>query len=61
MKLIVGKIAAIVTDNTVVVNRGSSDGVTQGMEFTVQLDVPKIKDPTILSVRLVECFMRKPV
>jgi hypothetical protein len=45
MKLIVGKIAAIVTDDTVVLNRGSSDGVTQGMEFTVQLDVPKIKDP----------------
>jgi hypothetical protein len=45
MKLIIGKIAAVVTDDTVVINRGSADGVTRGMEFTVQLDVPKITDP----------------
>lgn len=40
-----GKIAAIITASTVLINRGREHGITSDMTFTVVLEVPKIPDP----------------
>lgn len=40
-----GKIAEIVTDRNVVINRGSQDGIESGMRFQVRLNIGIITDP----------------
>ena len=40
-----GKIAAIVTDRTVAINRGKIHGVTRGMLFAVYIVLDHIQDP----------------
>ena len=44
-KPIKGKIASIVTDKNVFINRGYQDGVTKGMRFSVRLSLGVIQDP----------------
>jgi len=44
-RLIEGKIAAIINPSNIVVNRGSKDGVTVEMTFSVRLNLPDIIDP----------------
>jgi hypothetical protein len=45
MGLITGKVAAIITDTRIVINRGKMQGVTDGMRFVVKLKIPEIVDP----------------
>jgi len=40
-----GKIAAILGNNAVVINKGKIDGVSIGMIFAVKLNLPEIVDP----------------
>ena len=40
-----GKIAAIVTERQVVINRGKIHGVTDGMNFAIYIDLGPIRDP----------------
>ena len=42
---ITGKIAGFVTKKNVVINRGSEDGVKEGMRFSVNLSIGRIEDP----------------
>lgn len=42
---IVGKVAAIIDERTVVINRGKEHGVSDGMTFQIRLLIPEIKDP----------------
>ena len=44
-KKIEGKIASIVTIKHVVINRGTKDGVKEGMRFSVRLNIGTIEDP----------------
>ncbi len=45
MTEIKGKIAAILSDDSVVINRGKIHGVTVGMIFGIKLIIPEIVDP----------------
>jgi hypothetical protein len=45
MPLIKGKVAGVVHDRAIVINRGTADGVCVGMKFTVKLMIPDIVDP----------------
>ena len=45
MTVINGKIAAILGNNVVVINKGKADGVLVGMMFGVKLKIPDIVDP----------------
>lgn len=40
-----GKIVSIVTISNVLINRGTKDGVTEGMLFSVRLSIGRIEDP----------------
>ena len=40
-----GKIASIVTKKSVIINRGTQDGVEEGMLFAVQLEIGRVEDP----------------
>lgn len=43
--MITGKIAEILSEYSVVINRGSSHGVAANMKFVIYTDGPEIKDP----------------
>ena len=45
MTLIKGKVAGVVHDRALIINRGTNDGVCIGMKFTVKLMIPDITDP----------------
>jgi hypothetical protein len=45
MSDITGRIAAILGNNEVVINRGKSHGVVVGMTFGIKLPIPEIIDP----------------
>ena len=44
-ELIRGKIAAVVSETSVVINRGGSHGVKGGMKFTIYIEVGPVEDP----------------
>lgn len=43
--MIKGKIAAIINTVTVIINKGSLDGVNKGMKFVIKLSIPSVVDP----------------
>ena len=45
MARITGKIAAIISETRIVINRGKNQGVYEGMKFVIKLKLPEIKDP----------------
>ncbi len=56
---ITGKIAAIINGSTLVINRGSHDGVVVGMTFGIKLLIPEISDPDDLSNKLTGLYYTK--
>ena len=59
MGFIKGKIAAIISATTIVINKGSKDGVKENMEFVVRLNLPDIVDPDDESNILTGVFFEK--
>ncbi len=59
MELIKGKIAAIVSQKNIVINRGKKHGVTINMFFDIKLDLPEIIDPDDENNKLTEIYYRK--
>lgn len=44
-ELIRGRIAAVVSETSVVINRGGSHGVKEDMKFTIYIEVGPVEDP----------------
>ncbi|TGK10134.1 hypothetical protein EHO58_01545 [Leptospira selangorensis] len=59
MDKIKGKIAAIITKDSVIINKGQADGVAEGMIFDVRLEIPEIIDPDDPSNQLKGLFYTK--
>ena len=59
MDLIKGKIAAIVNQKTMVINKGKNHGVTVGMLFNIKLNIPDISDPDNENMKLTGVYYTK--
>ena len=59
MEPIKGKIAAIVSQKSIVINKGAKHGVTEGMIFDIKLDLPEIVDPDDENNRLTGIYYKK--
>ena len=45
MSLLKGKIAGIINEKNIIINKGEKYGVTIGMKFAVKLIIPDVTDP----------------